>query len=187
MVRKMPLLPEAVRQLIALPSISSTLPEWDQGNRQVIDLLAGWCESLGFRVRVLPVSKARGKWNLVARAGPETGGGLVLSGHADTVPCDPSRWSSDPFQLVERNQRWYGMGVSDMKAFFALALQAAEPLLPALKRPLSLIATADEESTMAGIRALVPELADLGRYVLIGNLPDCVRCLPIKASSWRNC
>ena len=38
-----------------------------------------------------------GKFNLVARAGSGSDG-LVLSGHTDTVPCDPALWSSDPFE-----------------------------------------------------------------------------------------
>ena len=33
---------EQLRQLVATPSVSSTDSRWDQGNRAVIDLLAGW-------------------------------------------------------------------------------------------------------------------------------------------------
>ena len=35
-------------QLIATPSVSSTDPHWDQGNRPVIELLAAWAADLGF-------------------------------------------------------------------------------------------------------------------------------------------
>lgn len=165
----LPPLFEMISRLVAVPSVSSTLPEWNQGNRAVIDLLAEWCHALGFRVTVHPVDANANKWNLIARAGPECPGGLVLSGHSDTVPYDPQRWSSDPFIVSERGDRWYGLGICDMKAFFALALQAAEKFLPHLKRPLTLVATADEESSMAGIRSLSGTLGRLGDYVLIGE------------------
>ena len=33
-----------ITQLIGTPSVSSVTPELDQGNRAVIDLLAGWLD-----------------------------------------------------------------------------------------------------------------------------------------------
>ncbi len=166
----MPDLRTAVAELIACPSISSTQSSWDQGNRQVIERLHSWCESLGFRCETLPAGTNPDKLNLIARAGPEIPGrGLVLSGHADTVPYDADRWSSDPFRLTERDNRWYGLGATDMKSFFALALDAARDALPHLKAPLTLVATADEESTMEGARTLKDKLPGLGEAVIIGE------------------
>ena len=40
---------EQLRQLVSTPSVSSTDPTWDQGNRAVIDLLASWLEDMGHR------------------------------------------------------------------------------------------------------------------------------------------
>ena len=37
------------RDIIAIPSISSTDPAWDQSNQGVIQLLADWFSQLGFR------------------------------------------------------------------------------------------------------------------------------------------
>ncbi len=42
-----PRLLERIRQLIATPSVSSVSPQFDQSNRAVIDLLAGWLEDAG--------------------------------------------------------------------------------------------------------------------------------------------
>jgi acetylornithine deacetylase len=157
------------RALIAAPSVSSVSPEWDQSNEGVIDALAGWCESAGFRVEKLAVPGHAGKFNLVATAGSGPDG-LVFSGHTDTVPCDPPLWSSDPFTLVERDGRLYGLGTSDMKGFFALVLQAVEGLdLRRLRQPLVLLATADEESSMCGAKALVDAGRRLGRHAVIGE------------------
>ena len=169
-----PKLPAMMRHLIGSPSVSSVSPEWDQSNAQVIDHLADWCETAGFRVERLPIAGHPGKFNLVASigSGPH---GLVLSGHTDTVPYDDSRWRSDPFALTERDDRWYGLGTCDMKGFFAIVLDALREVdLTKLQQPLILIATADEESSMCGARALLDTHRRLGRHAVIGE-PTALR------------
>ncbi|MBI2969217.1 MAG: acetylornithine deacetylase [Gammaproteobacteria bacterium] len=158
---------ECLAELIATPSVSSVDPALDMGNRPLAELLANWFEDLGFSVECLPV--ADGKVNVLAKAG-RGDGGLVLSGHTDTVPCDEHAWTRDPFKLEERDGRLYGLGTSDMKSFFAFVREALRALGPgALKRPLYLLGTCDEESSMAGARALVESGRPLGRYALIGE------------------
>ena len=94
-----PPLIEMLGALIAAPSVSSINPQWDRSNRQVIERLAPWLETLGFSVEILPLPRCPDKFNLVASAGRGEGG-LVLSGHSDTVPCDEALWRSDPFRLA---------------------------------------------------------------------------------------
>ena len=160
---------ELMRCLIGAPSVSSVSAEWDQSNESVIDDLADWCEALGFRVETLPIDGHPGKFNLVATAGSGPDG-LVLAGHTDTVPCDPQLWASDPFTLTERDGRLYGLGTSDMKGFFAVVLDALRDVdLRTLARPLTLLATADEESSMCGAQALVAAQRRLGRHAVIGE------------------
>jgi len=158
-----------VAELIALPSVSSTLPQFDQSNLAVIHTLANWLEPLGFDIRIVPVNGHPGKSNLIATRGGGSGG-LVLSGHTDTVPLDADLWASDPFTLTEINDRWYGLGTCDMKSFFALAIAALEPLLDQeFTRPLTIIGTADEESSMSGARALTAADICGARYAIIGE------------------
>ena len=164
-----PILLKMLQPLIAAPSISSVSPQWDQENTAVINLLAQWLEELGLKVEVFPIPGRPGKANLIATAGsgPE---GLVLSGHTDTVPYDEGRWTYDPFQLKEVDNRFYGLGTADMKSFFALVIEALRELpLDKLKQPLTILATADEESTMSGAEALVTAGRRLGRYAVIGE------------------
>ena len=164
-----PKLLEMIGALIAAPSVSSVSPQFDQGNRAVIDLLAAWLEALGFLVEIQPLPRHPGKANLIATLGTG-GGGLVLAGHTDTVPCDPELWISDPFRLTERDQKLYGLGTSDMKAFLALAVEAAGRFdAKQLREPLTIVATADEESSMAGALALVEAGRALGRHAIIGE------------------
>jgi len=160
---------DQLRQLVATPSVSSTDPSWDQGNRGVIDLLASWLEDLGFSTEIQAVSKDGSKANLIATLGSGPGG-LVLSGHTDTVPFDEGRWQSDPLGLNERGQRLYGLGSTDMKGFFPLAIAAAAAIRGAeLKQPLIVLATCDEESSMNGARALVAAGRPKARAAIIGE------------------
>ncbi len=149
--------------------MSSCSPAFDQSNRQVIDQLAEWLEELDFNCEIVPLSNNPNKANLIATLGTGSGG-LVLSGHTDTVPYDDGKWRSDPFTLTERDQRFYGLGSSDMKGFFAIAIEAAKQYQAKdLKHPLIILATADEESSMQGARDLANSGGALGRYAVIGE------------------
>lgn len=142
------------QQLIAQPSISSLDPAWDHSNKQVIDLLAEWLTPLGFSCEINQLKNKPGKYNLLARRGRGRGG-LLLSGHTDTVPYDANRWQFDPFKLTEQDNRWYGLGSIDMKGFFAFVIEALKGLPEEQqKQPLLILATADEETTMDGARQL---------------------------------
>lgn len=161
-----------IAELIGLPSISSADPALDQSNLGVVHRLAEWAESIGFEVSIDPISE--GKANLIAILNPSEDvfhpGGLVLSGHTDTVPCDPDLWQQDPFKAKERDGKLFGLGSCDMKSFLALALEAAKGLdRKKLTAPLVLIGTADEESSMSGARQLLAQNRRLGRSALIGE------------------
>lgn len=169
MTQRLPSLQEMLAGLVAAPSISSLDPRIDQSNRAVVDLLATWLDGLGFAIELQPIPGVAGKFNLIATRGAGAGG-LVLSGHTDTVPCDETGWQSDPFVLTERDGRLHGLGSSDMKSFFALVLEALRDLpLHDLSAPVTVLATADEESTMSGARALLARDRPIGRYAVIGE------------------
>ena len=158
-----------LQTLIAHNSISSVLPEYDKSNLPVINTLAEWFSALGFSCEILPLEGFPGKANLIATLG-RGDGGLVLSGHTDTVPCNPERWQSDPFTLTERNGRFYGLGTCDMKGFFALILEALHHYQASeFKQPLIILATADEESSMCGARALAQQGKPKARYAVVGE------------------
>ncbi|MBK1646653.1 acetylornithine deacetylase [Thiocapsa imhoffii] len=164
-----PSLTSMLQGLIGTISVSSVNPAYDHGNRAVIELLASWLADTGFRVEILPLPRQPTKANLLATLGSGPGG-LVLSGHTDTVPFDAHRWSYEPLRLTEADDRYYGLGTADMKSFLALAIEAARGLdARTLRQPLMILATADEESAMHGARALVESGRPLGRYAVIGE------------------
>lgn len=100
------------------------------------------------------------KANLYAVIGPDVAGGVVLSGHTDVVPVDGQPWTSDPWVLSERGGKLYGRGTADMKAFIALALaHVDEARAAALKRPIILALSYDEEIGCLGAPSMIAELA----------------------------
>jgi acetylornithine deacetylase len=170
----LPKFEKLLSQLIATPSISSPSSDWDQGNLPVIRVLEDWFEHLGFSVEIEPIPGQINKANLIATLGTGSNG-LVLSGHTDTVPYDTKKWASDPFKLIEYEQKLYGLGTCDMKGFFPIIIEALRQMEGAeLTQPLIILATADEESSMSGARALAQSGSIQGRAAVIGE-PTSVR------------
>ncbi|MGE6449169.1 acetylornithine deacetylase [Pseudoalteromonas tetraodonis] len=142
------------QQLIAAPSISAIEEHLCMSNKSVIELLAQWCESLGFTCEIIELEGGKGRYNLLAKRG-QGDGGLMLAGHTDTVPFDDSRWNQNPFKLTELDNKLYGLGSIDMKGFFAFVLQAISELDEKQQtQPILILATADEETTMAGAQQI---------------------------------
>ncbi|HDL7360734.1 TPA: acetylornithine deacetylase [Yersinia enterocolitica] len=176
---KLPPFIELYRALIATPSISATDSALDQSNEALINLLAGWFADLGFRVEIQPVPDTRHKFNLLASIGEnsvgkkssgEGNGGLLLAGHTDTVPYDEGRWTRDPFTLTEHDNKLYGLGTADMKGFFAFILDAVRDIdASTLSKPLYILATADEETTMAGARYFAASTQLRPDFAIIGE------------------
>lgn len=160
---------QRLAQLVAIPSISSANPQLDTSNQAVVEILAQWLQPLGFHCQLHPIPHHSGKYNLIAQRGSGPGG-LVLAGHTDTVPCNPDRWQQNPFTLTQRHNALYGLGATDMKGFFPAVIAAVERLnhLP-FQHPLFILATADEESSMSGARALSHSHLPHARYAIIGE------------------
>ncbi|UJF19234.1 acetylornithine deacetylase [Vibrio sp. SS-MA-C1-2] len=153
--------------LISTSSISSPDQRWDQGNQEVITHLAQWLEDLGFAVEIEEVEK--GKMNLLAKKGEGTGG-LLLAGHTDTVPYDEGRWDYDPLALTETHDRFYGLGTADMKGFFAFIIEAVKEFdLSGQTKPLYVLATCDEETSMLGARHFTESSTIKPDYCIIGE------------------
>lgn len=157
------------REIIAQPSISSSDPSWDQSNEQVIHLLAHWLQDLGMKVQITAVPEAPTKFNLLASIG-EGEGGLLLSGHTDTVPFDEKGWSHDPLKVTESDNKLYGLGTIDMKGFFVFIIEALKDIdLKTLKKPIRILATADEETSMSGAKAIADAQPIKPDYAVIGE------------------
>ena len=138
---------ELIKKLIEFPTVSR------DPNLELINFIAHYLESHGIECRIIS-SDCGNKANLLATIGPNINGGIVLSGHTDVVPIDGQDWHSDPFRLQERGGRLYGRGTSDMKSFCAIALSLV-PEMQALKKPIHLALSYDEEVGCLGTESLI--------------------------------
>lgn len=117
---------------------------------------------------------------LFAHVGPWEEGAVVLSGHTDVVPVDGQPWDTDPFDVVQKDGRYFGRGTCDMKGFDALALWAmVEAHHAGIKRPLQIALSFDEEIGCTGappmIAAMQPVLPK-GASVIVGE-PSSMRAV----------
>ena len=140
--------------LIAFPTVSS------DSNLDMIDYLSDRLSACGAEC-VVSKDETGAKANLFATLGGARKGGVMLSGHTDVVPVADQDWSSDPFEMIERDGNLYGRGTCDMKGFIAAAIAMAETLDgAALNRPLHFAFTYDEETGCIGAGNLVAELRE---------------------------
>lgn len=130
----------------------------DKSNLDIQNYIEAYLGTHG--VTVTRVYNADGtKTNLFATIGPNVAGGVILSGHTDVVPVAGQDWSTDPFQVVEKDDRLYGRGTTDMKSFLAIALSLVPEMQAAdMKRPIHLAFSYDEEVGCLGAPAMIDEM-----------------------------
>ena len=83
------------------------------------------------------VDAATGRTSVIARVegADRTKAALVVHGHTDVVPADPTNWTVDPFGGVIRDGLLWGRGAVDMKNMDAMIIAALQDILGAGKRP----------------------------------------------------
>ena len=113
------------------------------------------------------------KANLYAVVGPADVPGVILSGHVDVVPVEGQVWSKAPFALTERDGRFYGRGVTDMKGFVACAIAAVlRASRMDLAVPVILALSHDEEIGCQGVGSMLDVMAGWAvqpRLCLVGE------------------
>ena len=90
-------------------------------------------------------------------------GGIVLSGHTDTVPVDGQQWDHDPFTPRIHDGKLYGRGTCDMKGFIGTALSLVPRLTATpLSRPVHFALSYDEELGCLGAPVMLADLKARG-------------------------
>ncbi len=145
-----------LRDLIAFETVS------DQSNLDMVAYLSERLEAAGAKIEIFHDATGD-KANIFATIGPYTDGGIVLSGHCDVVPVVDQVWSTDPFEMVERDGKIYGRGSCDMKGFVAAATVLAPYFAKRVTdRPVHFSFTYDEETGCFGAKDLVGSLRERG-------------------------
>ena len=146
---------DALGTLIGFDTVSRN------SNLDCIDWARAHMEAHGARTR-MDWNADRTKANMLATFG-EGPGGVVLSGHVDVVPVDGQAWTSDPFVATMRDGRVYGRGACDMKGFDAVVLgHVPDYAAAALREPIHVALTYDEEVGCLGIPHLIAAMAEWG-------------------------
>lgn len=159
----------AVAEFVAIPSVST-----DPARAADVRRAATWvAERLrraggadgegGGAIEVEIVETPRhpavlGRWD--GRPGAPT---VLVYGHMDVQPPDPlEAWDSPPFELTERDGRWYGRGVSDDKASMLIPILVTEAFFAHGSPPVNLrfLFEAEEEIGSPHLPAIVRERAE---------------------------
>lgn len=160
---------QLLREIISFKTVAPPGSSYEE----IVDWLAPIFQSMGFAVEKIAMpedvfaakcSDGRlegGRFNLRASLSAGAEKTLVIYAHLDVVPAE-GEWEGDPFQLLEKNGRVYGRGVSDCKGSVAALIAALEALLERgrPKYNLSVLLTTDEE--VGGYSGLC-YLTDLGQ------------------------
>ena len=98
------------------------------------------------------------------RPGPDGAKTVLLYAHYDVQPpLDDQAWHSPPFQLTERDGRWYGRGAADCKGNIIMHLTALRALGDDVPVNLKLIVEGSEEQGTGGLEDFVAGHAGLLR------------------------
>ena len=140
--------------LVSFPTVSSDT------NLPLIYFVRDYFADHGIGSVVIPNEDGT-KAGLVAQVGPNVAGGVALSGHSDVVPVEGQDWITDPWNVVEKDDRLYGRGTCDMKGFVALAMAAmVKAKSMDLQRPLQFALSRDEEVGLLGAPDVAKGLLD---------------------------
>ncbi len=183
------------RDLIRIDTTNTGDADTTVGERQAAEYVAERLAEVGLEPVVLE-SRPRRTSVVVRLSGTDPSrGALLVHGHLDVVPADPSEWRVHPFAGEVRDGYLWGRGAVDMKDFDAMALAVVRHYARTGYRPprdIVLAFTADEEAgSDLGARWLVnhhPHLFDgcteaigeVGGYSV--TLPGGRRMYPIQVA-----
>ncbi len=148
---------KTLRELLEISSDSK------DDKRRVVTYAKGWLEDVGMDVSI------HGEKSMPAICATNGEGGIILSGHLDTVPIG-DRWTRDQGEV--EGGRIYGRGSADMKGAVASMLHASADLM---KEDIvfSVFLTTDEEDKMTGAFSLSElDLLWKAKGVIIGEPTD---------------
>lgn len=166
--------------LVAFPSVHGT-EETKKACKDAAAAVAGMFAELG--IELISHDTIDGSITLsgFVPAASESAKTVLLYSHYDVQPAgDESAWTASPWQLDERDGRWYGRGTADCKGNVVMHLAALRALLDdaiasQVELPnIKIIVEGSEERGSAGLNNLIatqPELfsADVILIADVGN------------------
>lgn len=157
-----------LKELLEVPSVNS---KDDEG--APAEYLAAYFQAHGVEASVQRIDEKHA--NVLAFVeGKDTSRTDVWNGHIDTVPYgDLEKWETDPKKAVEKDERIYARGASDMKSGAAAMVYALTHLSEKPAHSIRFIGSCDEEKNGLGAQYAL-EQGSCGKYdfLLIGEPTD---------------
>ncbi len=157
---------ELASELIQIDTTNTGDPATVTGEREAAEYVAAKLTEVGYEIEMVESGAPR-RDNVVCRlpgADPSRGA-LLVHGHLDVVPADPTEWSVHPFSGAVQDGYVWGRGAVDMKDMVAMTIAVArrfkrDGVVP--PRDLVFAFVADEEAGGAyGAQWLVKHRPDL--------------------------
>ncbi|MDQ0381651.1 M20/M25/M40 family metallo-hydrolase [Amycolatopsis thermophila] len=113
-------------ELIRIDTTNTGDPDTLVGEKAAAEFVAEKLTEVGYEIEYVE-SGGRNRHNVFARlTGADPGrGALLVHGHLDVVPADPSEWSVHPFSGAVQDGYVWGRGAVDMKDMLGIMLALA--------------------------------------------------------------
>lgn len=152
---------EILKKLVSFNTIN------DKENNKIIKYIADILEKRDFIIEY--VSDKNNNKCLIAKSKKECE--IAFIGHSDTVSASDG-WITNPFELVKKDSKLFGLGVCDMKGGIAAFLESINNIsLEKLKKGIMIIITFDEEINFGGVK-LIKDRKDIPKTLIIGEPTD---------------
>lgn len=149
---------EILKNLISFNTIK------DENNEQILNYISEILEKKGFKIEF--VNSKNNKKCLIAKSKKECE--IAFLGHSDTVSCSDN-WITNPFELVKKDSKLFGLGVCDMKGGIAAFLEAINNIsLEKINKGIMVIITFDEEIGFEGVK-LINNRKDIPKTIFISE------------------
>jgi len=118
---------ELTSELIRIDTTNTGDPQTLAGERRAAEFVAEKLAEVGYETTFVESGDHPGRANVIARlpGADRERGGLLVHGHLDVVPAEPSEWSVHPFSGEVRDDHVWGRGAVDMKDMVAMSLALA--------------------------------------------------------------
>ena len=143
---------EILKDLVSINTIN------DKDNSKIVNYIESYLKDLGFTTEYK--SKC-----LVMSNRKDCNIGFL--GHTDTVDYS-NDWDTNPFELVEKDNKFYGLGTCDMKGGIATILSVI-PKIKFKDKGIKMIFTYDEEIGFSGIKELLDKKIVFPDTMIIGE------------------
>lgn len=169
-----------IENLVGIKSYDSTQ------NIEIIDYII--CRLKQYCKEIIKIKNPdfENKFNLLIGVNTElknVDNAIILAGHIDTVPANEDMYNTNPYQATRVDDKIYGLGIIDMKSFFASIIENIETISN-LSHPIILAITCDEETNLLGVNEVIKMLKILNikpKLTIVGEPTNLSVCTESKS------